>query len=151
METLLAASTAYDTGRSVGMVTLGVLLVALIRRIARLRKARRARITDAIAALVVLVLLIVNLVRLGDSDDSWDSAKGAEMKAGFIDGCQSTSGTVIDCGCAFEHVASTPPYDTPDGFATLVEPVQAAEQSGDPHDIPAVLVSAIQACRLSAS
>jgi hypothetical protein len=73
------------------------------------------------------------------------------MKAGFIDGCQSSSGGLVDCACAFEHITSAPPYDTPPGFARLAGPVDAARKSGDPRDLPAVLITAMQSCRLSAS
>jgi hypothetical protein len=154
MESFLAASSAYETGRFLGMATLAVLLVALIRRIANPAKAPRARKTDAIAALVVAALLIAGLARIAGGDDKsdpWKSGQGAEMKAGFIDGCNATSAAFVDCGCAFDHVTSAPPYDTPDGLAALAGPVRAAQQSGSPGDIPAVLLSAMQSCRLSAS
>jgi hypothetical protein len=154
MEPLAGASTAYQTGQYLGMAMLTVLLVLLIRRGINQSRPSRSRATDVIAALVVAALLIAGIVRLGgdgDRDDPWKTGEGAEMRAGFINGCESTSGGFIDCGCAFDHLTSAPPYDTPPGLAKLAGPVQAAQQSRNPGDIPAVLVSAMEACRLSPS
>jgi hypothetical protein len=147
------AATAYQTGQTAGMVTLAVLFLALMRRLVRPNRSAQARWTDGIAVLVVAGLLIGNTVRMSGGDDSgsdpWRSGQGAQMKAGFIDGCQATSATFVDCGCAFEHLTSSPPYDTPSGLATLVGPVRVAQQTGNPRDIPDVLVSAMQSCLLS--
>jgi hypothetical protein len=154
MESLVAASTAYQAGRYIGMATVAAVLVLLIRRGIDQSRPSRSRATDAIAALVVGVLLIVGLIRLGgdgDRNDPWKSAEGAQMKAGFINGCESTAAALVDCGCAFDHLTSAPPYDTPPGLATLVGPVRVAQQSGNPGDIPTVLVSAMEACRLAPS
>jgi hypothetical protein len=73
------------------------------------------------------------------------------MKAGFMGGCRSSSGGVVDCACAFEHIVSTPPYDTPSGFAKLAGPVENAQQSGDPRDLPAVLLTAMRSCLVARS
>ena len=149
------AATAYQTGQALGMVTLAVLFLALMSRLVRLNRSAHARWTDGIALLVVAGLLIGNIVRMSGGNDSgsdpWTSGQGAQMKAGFLDGCQATSATFVDCGCAFEHMTSSPPYDTPSGLATLAGPVQVAQQTGNPRDIPDVLVSAMQACQLSES
>jgi hypothetical protein len=154
MEPLAGASTAYQTGQYLGMATLAVVLVLLVRRGINHDRQSRSRGTDLIAALVVAALLIAGVVRLGgdgDRGDPWKAGEGAQMKAGFINGCESTSAGLVDCGCAFDHLTSAPPYDTPPGLATLAGPVQAAQQSRNPGDIPAVLLSAMEACRLSPS
>jgi hypothetical protein len=154
MESLAGASTAYQTGQYLAMATMAVGLVLLIRRGIDQSRTSRSRMTDLIAALVVGVLLVAGLVRVGgdgDRNDPWTSGEGAQMKAGFINGCESTSAGVIDCGCAFDHLTSAPPYDTPPGLATLAGPVRAAQQSGNPANLPAVLVSAMNACRVSRS
>jgi hypothetical protein len=82
-----------------------------------------------------------------DGPDPWASGHGVQMKAGFIDGCNSSTGGRVDCGCAFDRLTSTPPYDTPEGLLTLAGPVQAAQRSGDPRDVPAVLVTAMRSCQ----
>jgi hypothetical protein len=154
MESLAAASTAYQTGQYLAMATMAVGLVLLIRRAVDQKRPSRSRATDVVAALVVGALLVGGIVRLGgdgDRNDPWKNGEGAQMKAGFINGCKSNSAGVIDCSCAFDHLTSAPPYDTPPGLATLVAPVRAAQQSGDPADIPAALISAMEACRLSRS
>jgi hypothetical protein len=154
MEILTGAWTAYQTGQYLAMATMAVGLVLLIRRAINQNRPSRSRGTDVIAAVVVAVLLVGGLVRLGgegDRNDPWKSGEGAQMKAGFINGCESTSAGVIDCGCTFDHLTSAPPYDTPPGLATLVGPVRAGQQSGNPANLPAVLLSAMDACRVSRS
>jgi len=131
------------------MATLAALLVGLLRRCANPTKPPRARATDAVAALVVAVLLVANFVRpFGDDDrdDPWKNGQGAQMRAGFIDGCNSSTGGLVDCGCAFDRLTATPPYDTPAGLVSLAGPVRAAQRSGDPRDVPAVLVTAMRSC-----
>ncbi|HMJ97328.1 MAG TPA: hypothetical protein VK486_15855 [Thermoleophilaceae bacterium] len=154
MEALAGASTAYETGHYLAMAAMAVGLILLIRRAIDQNRPSRSRGTDVIAALVVAALLIVGVVRLGgdgDRNDPWKTGEGAQMKAGFVKGCESTSAGVIDCGCAFDHITSAPPYDTPPGLAALAGPVRAAQQSGNPANLPAVLVSAMNACRASRS
>jgi hypothetical protein len=132
------------------MVALGVGLLAVLRRLASPNRGPRSRLTDGIAALVLAVLLIGNIARGtggDDKQDAWSSGQGAQMKAGFIDGCEAhNTGNVVDCGCAFDHVTAEPPYDTPDGLASLYEPSLAAQQSRNLADVPAVMMSAIRAC-----
>ena len=154
MELLAGASTAYQTGQILGMAALAALLVALIRRWMNARTESRARTTDAIAAVVVAALLIGGIVRLvagADRDDPWKTDQGVQLKAGFMAGCHDSANGLVDCGCAFKHITSVPPYDTPSGFASLSGPVDAAKASGDPRDLPAVLMSALSSCRVSAS
>lgn len=126
-------------------------LLLLLRRIANPRRAPRSRLTDGIAALVIGILLVVNIVRLGGDDDSWRRGEGPEMKAGFIAGCEDAPGNFVDCGCAFEQLTSTPPYDTPEGFLTLHEGIETAQRSQDPRDVPAPLMTAFRSCLLSTS
>jgi hypothetical protein len=146
----LAASTAYQTGRYLALIVLAALLIALIARLRRTDRAPRARLTDGIAALVVVALLATGVVRAtGDGDEpgrEWEGNQAAEMKAGFIAGCENSSDGMVDCGCAFEVITREPPYDTPSGFATLLGPVQAAQRSGDVSALPKVLFTAVRDC-----
>jgi hypothetical protein len=153
MASLLAASTAYRTGQYAAIVTLAVLFVALIVRGSKgTGRPRRSRVTDAIAAIVVGVLLLGNAGRLGgdDSSDPWESQPATELRAGFLAGCESDAGRLVDCECAFDHIKSQPPYDTPSGFASLAEPVARAQQTQRLGDVPQVMLAALRACQRTA-
>jgi hypothetical protein len=75
----------------------------------------------------------------------WATGPGASLKAGFMNGCRA-SGPDRYCGCLFESISSVPPYDTPNGFATLQYAVERAK-SGDQSAIPQVLVDAVHTCK----
>lgn len=142
MLTILAVS-AFDAGRYAAYVTMAVLLVALVRRILSGRRSRRSRLTDSIAACVVAVLLIGNVVRASGDGPSWSSSKGVEMRAGFVEGCESTSGGSVDCTRAFDCLVSKPEYDTPKELEDVLEPAVAAN---DPSALPAEYLAALASC-----
>ena len=150
MSPLLAALSAYQVGRYLAMATLAVLLVALLVRLSRRAPGTQGRRTDALAALVVAALLVGNVVGFGgeETPEGWETQQGVELRAGFVSGCNDSSGATVDCGCAFEHIRSDSAYDTPEKFATLVGPVAAAQQSQNPADLPPVFMTAMQSCRL---
>lgn len=151
MGTLLAASTAYGTGRTAGLVATAVLILAVLRQVVWIRSNPKAGVRRALVLGGLAVMVVVNIGRIAGEAEPWESGRGAEMKAGFLDACQRSSGTVVDCYCAFQVVTTRPPYDTPDGFATLMGPASAAQRSGNPEDVPAVLVTALQSCPLGAT
>jgi hypothetical protein len=137
----ILALSAFDAGRMAGGAILAILLVALVRR-----AARKRAVTDWIAAAAVAVLLAGALLRAG-GDDAWASGEGAQLRAGFIAGCESSAGSIVDCGCVFTELTSAAPYDTPAGFATLHGPVSQAQQTGDLSLIPQPYIAAANACR----
>lgn len=109
----------------------------------RLRYAAGACV--AAALFVVGVLGVVN----NGSPDPWATQAGIDVKAGFLDGCARTADGVVDCQCAFAHLTSQAPYNTPQGFESLAGAVQTFEQTGNRSAIPAVYLSSLQACRLT--
>ena len=142
------ALTAYDAGRNVATIAVAVIFVLLLLRafdvLPRKKPAPNAKLTDLGVAAVLGVLLTVAL--FNGRADAWDGDTGKQLKAGFIAGCESSAGTVLDCECVFAELTSEAPYDTPEGFAQLQEPVRRASQSGDMSQIPAVYFSAVQSC-----
>src|SRR4051812_46406488 len=142
MMSLLAASSAYQAGQYAATATLAVALVALIVRLLKRTASTRGRRTDALAALVVAALLAGSVIGLSgeDAPDTWETQQGVEMRAGFIAGCNNSSGAAVDCGCAFDHITSDSSFDTPEKFATLAGPVAAAQRSQDPADLPPALL-----------
>ncbi|MET0818787.1 MAG: hypothetical protein ABWZ67_14585 [Solirubrobacteraceae bacterium] len=142
------ALTAYEAGRSVGTIALAVLFVLLVLRafdvLPRKKPTPHGKLTDLGVAAILGVLLIVTF--FNGRADAWDGDEGRQMKAGFIAGCQSSAGSVLDCECVFAELTSEAPYDTPEGFAQLKEPVQQATESGDVSQIPAAYFSAVQDC-----
>jgi hypothetical protein len=142
------ALTAYEAGRFVGTVTLAVLFVLLLLRafdvLPRKKPAPNGRLTDVVVAAILGVLLTVSL--FGGRADAWDGDAGRQMKAGFLAGCESSAGGVVDCDCVFAELTSEAPYDSPEGFATLQDPVRRANETGDVSQIPAAYVAAVQRC-----
>ena len=142
------ALTAWQAGNGVGTVALAVLFVLLVLRafdvLPRKKPTPHGRLTDLGVAAVLGVLLTVAF--FNGRADAWDGDAGRQLKAGFIAGCESSAGTVLDCECVFAELTSESPYDTPAGFAQLQEPVRRASQSGDMSQIPAVYFSAVQSC-----
>lgn len=104
----------------------------------------------AIGALLAGVLLVVGIVQItgGGATDPWATAEGANMRAGFLNGCGQSAGNLVDCQCVFAHVTSRPPFNTPQGFASLGSDVLAYERTGDRVAIPAVYISSLRACRV---
>jgi hypothetical protein len=137
----ILAISAYGVGRMTAVAVLAVLLIARVRR-----GLRRGAFTDWLAAAVVAVLLAGAVLRAG-GDDAWASGEGAQLRAGFIAGCENSAASIVDCGCVFAELTSAAPYDTPAGFATLVGPVRQAQQTGDPSVIPQPYIAAANACR----
>lgn len=142
MLTILAVS-AYDSGRYAAWVVMAILLVALVRRILSARRRARSRLTDSIAACVVAVLLISGVVRGSGDGPSWSSDEGAQLRAEFVDGCESTAGGAFDCGRAFDCLVSEPAYDTPKELEDALEPAVTAN---DPSALPADYLDALQSC-----
>ena len=66
------------------------------------------------------------------------------MRLSFVDGCQYATDGTVDCRCAFDHITSRQPYDSPVGFSRLAGPVEAARS---PAELPPVMIEAIQSCR----
>jgi hypothetical protein len=151
MTPLLAASSAYQAGHYAATAALAVLLVALIVRLSKRTASTRGRRTDALAALVVAALLVGSVIGLSGekAPGTWETQQGVEMRAGFIAGCNNSSGAEVDCGCAFDHIASEASFDTPEKFATLAGPVAAAQKSQDPADLPPAFLTAMQTCRVA--
>jgi len=115
---------------------------------------RRSRGTDAIAAVIVgavLVAAIINGLHGAARTDPWATGAGLTIKTGFVDGCQATSGALVDCNCAFARITSQSPYNTPAGFETLAGPVAAYKQTQDLRVLPAAFVSAFTECRRRSS
>jgi hypothetical protein len=137
----ILAVSAYGAGNIIAFTVLAVLLVALVRR-----GLRKGAVSDWIAAAVVAALLVGGVLRAG-GDDAWASGEGAQLRAGFIAGCENSAGSLVDCGCVFTELSSAPPYDTPAGFATLADPVRQAAQTGDLSLIPQPYIAAATACR----
>lgn len=168
MPSILAIS-AYDLGSLAGLATLAALLVALIVRVRRAgpapaaapatgglapevtRPPRGRRRSDVVALCVVAVWFVAAtgyfVTKGGPSDDPWASTQGASTRAGFLDGCQDSAGRLVDCGCVFDTLRSTPPFDTPDGFVTMAPAFQRASASGDVKQLPAAYVTAVRSCR----
>jgi len=142
------ALTAYEAGRSLGTIALAVLFVLLVLRafdvLPRKKPTPHGKLTDLGVAAILGVLLTVTF--FNGRADAWDGDEGRQMKAGFIAGCESSAGSVLDCECVFAELTSEAPYDTPEGFAQLKEPVQQATESGDVSQIPAAYFSAVQDC-----
>ena len=112
---------------------------------------RRSQITDAIAAAAVAAALIAGVVRIADQSAStspWASQTGREEKAGFMYGCgHSTASAVVDCECAFAHLTSQPPYNTPAGLEALAPRVAEFVRTQGRSGLPAVYAAAFTACR----
>ncbi len=144
---LVTLASAYASGRLLGLVVLALLLVLLVRRIVLARRTPRSRLTDSIAACVVAALLVAGVMRAaGDEGGSWSSAEGTEMRAGFIQGCESSAGGVVDCGCTFDALTSAPAYDTPKELASLAPVLRRAEAANDVGMIPQEYVTAARSC-----
>ena len=142
------ALTAWESGQRLAPITLAVLFVLLLLRalgvIPRKKPARHAKATDLGVAAILGVLLVGTFIK--GRADAWDGDEGRQMKAGFIAGCESSAGTVLDCECVFAELTSDAPYDTPEGFAQLQEPVRRATEGGDLSQIPAAYFSAVRNC-----
>jgi hypothetical protein len=112
-------------------------------------RSRRARRTDAAAALVFGVLLVAALVRIADhhTNGPWDTPQGRMLHAGFTAGCQRSSSAVVVCGCIWDHLTSTPPYDTPAGFVTLASAMNVAIREQNVRALPPQVSEALASCR----
>jgi hypothetical protein len=142
------ALSPYAAGRTAGTLVLVALVVLLLLRafggLPRKQPARGSRVTDLGVAALLGVLLAGSL--LTGRADGWDGGEGKQMRADFVAGCESSAGGTIDCACVFAELTSTAPYDTPEGFATLDEPLARAAQTGDVARIPAAYMTAVQRC-----
>ena len=144
-------SASYTAGELVAIAVLATLAVGLGLRTRRPGRDRRARTTDAIVALVCSVLLVGAVVRFVDHHTGgggpFDTQQGREMRAGFVAGCEQGTTGLIDCNCAFEHLTSAPPYDTPEGFITLAGPISEAVRTQSVRGLPPQYVAAMTSCR----
>jgi hypothetical protein len=137
------ALSAYADGRTAGTLVLAALLVLLLLRafggLPRKQPARGSRVTDLAVAALLAVLLAGSL--MSGRADAWEGEAGKQMRVDFVAGCESSAGGALDCGCVFAELTSAPPYDTPEGFATL-----RTTPAGDVARIPAAYVTAVQRC-----
>ena len=78
--------------------------------------------------------------------DAWEGDEARAMKADFIAACESSVSGVVDCGCVFAEITSATPYDTPEGFARLHDPIWGTNAGGEPPSVPAVYVAAVRRC-----
>jgi len=166
----ILANAAYDAGYEVGtliaVVALVTALVVLARRVRRSALAPppaaaygsalapeqpvspQRRTSDIVAICVVGTMLVVALLnfagRHSASADSWSSAKGRNLKAGFVDGCTNTSSQLVDCGCLFDALRTTPAYNTPERFAALGRQLQSV--GDNPNLVPPAYIAAVQSC-----
>ena len=142
------ALSAYAAGRTAGTLVLAALLVLLLLRafggLPRKQPARGSRVTDLAVAALLGVLLAGSL--MSGRADAWEGDAGKQMRVDFVGGCESSAGGTIDCACVFAELTSAAPYDTPEGFATLNEPLARAAQTGDVAHIPAAYITAVQRC-----
>ena len=142
------ALSAYPAGRTAGTVVLAVLVILLVLRalggLPRKQPARGSRVTDLGVAALLGVLLAGSL--LTGRADAWEGEAGKQMRVDFVAGCESSAGGTIDCACVFAELTSAAPYDTPEGFATLNEPLTRAAQTGGVAHIPAAYITAVQRC-----
>lgn len=151
---MLLATSDYAIGAHIGEIAapivFGLPAGLLVRRAWR-RPAGRARTTDWIAALVFGALFLASGVRLVHHSfgGPWQTQQGRDVHAGFVAGCERTTGGRVDCGCVFAHLTDQPAYDTPQEFLTLDYRVRAAAQRGDPSALPPELVAAVRDCVVS--
>ena len=142
------ALSAYAAGRTAGTLVLAALVVLLLLRafagLGRKQAARGSRVVDLGVAAILGVLLAGSL--LTGRADGWDGGEGKQMRADFVAGCESSAGGTIDCACVFAELTSVAPYDTPEGFAGLDEPLARAAQTGNAAQIPAAYITAVQRC-----
>jgi hypothetical protein len=138
------SSTAYQLGWYAGLV----LLVVLALAVARWAWRRGGAAATIIVVLVAGTLLVLDLKNgpNGSSGGTWATQQGANERTGFIDGCRYSSGGAVDCECAFSRITSTPPYDTPAGFAALKYNVDRFQATHDPGVLPSVFVDAVRGC-----
>ena len=142
------ALTAYEAGQNLGTIVLAVLFVLLLLRafdvLPRKQPTPRGRLTDLGVAAILGVLLTVAF--FNGRADAWEGDEARAMKADFIAACESSVSGVVDCGCVFAEITSATPYDTPEGFARLHDPIWGTNAGGEPPSVPAVYVAAVRRC-----
>jgi hypothetical protein len=142
------ALTAYEAGRNLGTIALAVLFVLLLLRafdvLPRKKPTPNGKLTDLGVAAILGVLLTLSF--FSGRADAWDGDEARAMKADFIGACESSVGGAVDCGCVFAEITSATPYDTPEGFARLHEPIWGTNAGGDVPQVPAVYVAAVRRC-----
>lgn len=117
-------------------------------------RSRRVRPFAVLLGLIVAVGVIVAVsfvarVVIDAQSGPWDTDAGRQMHAGFITGCERSTAGLVDCGCAWDHLTSEPPYDTPDGLMTLLGPVRTALLEQRPDALPPQYVAAFTSCRVA--
>jgi hypothetical protein len=167
-------ATSYHVGEVVGLlIVVGLALIVIRRALTRgsgrasaapppgdpgtlsgAASARRRRPRDvaiAIIAVAVAGAFVLSSVDRGLFDatagGSWSTAEGVDERAGFIAGCgQGVPARTPGCECVFARISSTPPYNTPSGFAGLRTTIRRFEETRQPSAIPAAVVAAIRGC-----
>lgn len=111
-------------------------------------RRRQPRALDVAATVVIGVLLVVSVLRLGGSQaDAFATGDGQSMRASFVAGCERDADGRYDCGCVFDRLTSSAPYDTTQGFAVLQAAIEKASASGTATGWPVVYVTAVNGCR----
>ena len=100
-----------------------------------------------LVATVLSTLIVILAVKAGDAGGSWSSARGANLRAGFVAGCEhGRADLVATCECVFARITSLPAYDTPDRFETLVPTARRALADGSVNELPPELLAAGRSC-----
>jgi hypothetical protein len=155
------ASTAYQIGEFVGLAFVLVLAFVVLRRATTsgfgARPGGALNVSLGTAAVLIAAGCSAHGVKdgmfeagasAGSTQSAWSTREGVNLKAGFIAGCShNLEARDAVCECVFERVASTPPYNTPEGFEVNLAPaIRRAQAAGQPKRLPVVLVSAARKC-----
>ena len=160
MLALDTASTAYQIGEFLGLAFILVLAFAVLRRAVTtgFGHGRGAlNVSLGMAAALIAGACLVHGAKdgmfeagtsAGSTQNAWSTRDGVNLRAGFIAGCShSVAARAAVCECVFDRVASTPPYNTPEGFEVNLAPaIRRARAAGQPQRLPVVLVSAARQC-----
>lgn len=101
-----------------------------------------------VAAFVLAVVLVVGVLRTTHANSGpWDTATGAQVKTGFIDGCTQSGQSAARCGCLFSQLTAQPAYSTPAGFESLAITMRKFLSTHDPRWLPDNYQAIVAACR----
>jgi hypothetical protein len=135
-------STSYHVGEVVGLFILAIIVVAVLR-------SGAAAIIKAAAVVIAAAMIVVGVKHLTNPNDraAWATSQGINVKAGYIAGCsKGESSRVKRCECIFDRVSSSPPYDTPSGFESMIVSLERFQRTRNIADLPPALVTSIRAC-----
>jgi hypothetical protein len=157
---LESSSTSYHVGEFVGLAFGLVVAFIVARKALRFGfgRARRASINVVIAAIAVVVGcgLLVSGANRGmfeggvsgeQTRQSWSSPAGLNIKAGFMAGCtHGQAARDAICACILDHLTTTAPYNTPQGFESLKPTLTRFAETGSRSLLPRAFVSAVNTC-----